>query len=124
MRQGENNMIVCNRQNVLQSRVNPLAPVYPLAFGAMPVTTRIISFLRVPAFLAHVYMKATLRSAAIHDGGHDLMLHLSHTVFGTMFFTIEPENIGNFVFRVAVGKQIFHLPIIFHNRLKLTSVPA
>lgn len=56
VRQGKNNMIIGNQQQVGQPGLDPLAPGYSLAFGAMTVATGVVGMFFMPAGGADIDM--------------------------------------------------------------------
>ena len=65
---GEHDMEVWNRQEVLFALFDPCFALCVLAFRAMPVTARVVTDTHMPACVAFIHMSAQRRSTAAFYG--------------------------------------------------------
>jgi hypothetical protein len=72
--QGEDDVVVLDRQQVLLLSFEPTELLTALALGAMPVPAGVVGKLAVIAAVALVDMTAKGRGAAVEDGSHHACL--------------------------------------------------
>ena len=96
--QGEDQVVVIYRQEVLLAGFKPAPGGRALALGAVPVAAGVVGDLELRALLAAQYMAAQFSTAAAFYGGHDLELPEAQ-VSGMCFTprsTLGPEDIRDF----------------------------
>ena len=110
MWQCKNGVIVGNRENIFKSGFNPPALVYALAFGAMSVTAGIIVIFDITAGIALIDVIAIMGGSAAFNGIHHFVLFFCDAVLRAIFFSITPEDIGDFVIAVlSISRSCFHI---------------
>ncbi len=92
-------MITRYGKKLSEAGVHPFPFRNALAFRAVAIVARIVRYLRVAAFPAHLRMKSELAGAAVFNVGHHSGLLRRQGAPLTAFLTVKAEHVRNFACR-------------------------